>query len=161
MTNPLRPSFQPFASPRRLGLVLLAWVALAGVHALLLGLALRKIGAVGGAALFYVPRAVAWAALTPLIAGVDAWLRARRPSAPSALATHVAALVAVGVADTIVRRGIIVALGERSMVPWSATLLYYADWTVVGYLVVVVAARTVAAHDAFVARERQTLALEA
>src|SRR5205085_6757286 len=91
----------------------------------------------------------------------DAWLRARRVSAPQAVAAHLVTLGLVGVSDTVVRRGIVAALGLKSMVPWSATLLYYADWTVVGYLVVVVVARAVAAHDAFVARERQTLALEA
>src|SRR5436190_1599535 len=127
MTTRHRLAPEPFHSARRMALVALAWLALAIVHSLLLGVAEHRLGAVGQAALFYVPRALAWALLTPMIASVDARLRIRRPAVPAMLAGHLAALGAVGLADTVARRAILAAFGSASMVPWQATLLYYAD----------------------------------
>ncbi len=74
---------------------------------------------------------------------------------------HAIGLLICGLLDALVRRGVSTMLGATPAIPWYGTLLYYADRTAVGYLAIVLLTRTLAAHDRFIARQQQSLSLQA
>lgn len=137
------------------------WLSFAWIQAaLLVGSASgpRESGALFA---FYGAIGIAWTVLTIPVAALTHALGSRRVGLAGAATAHLIGLLVCGLADTFVRRAATAALGDPFVIPWYGTLLYYADRTFVGYVVIVVLSRTLDAHDAVVARTRNALALEA
>jgi two-component system, LytTR family, sensor kinase len=149
-------SRQPFRTvPRLLGAAV-GWLALALMQAALLASVVGP-SRPGAVLALHVVIALAWVTMTPIVAA----LTQPRLALPLAAVRHLLLLLAAGLVDTIARRAMIDALGGALALPWYGTLLYYADRTFVSYLLVVLVSRTLDAHDLFVARQRQALALQA
>jgi signal transduction histidine kinase len=102
---------------------------------------------------------LAWAGLT---LAIGAWMApADEDGTARRLGRHVLALLICGLVDTLVRRVVATAIGSTMVIPWYGTLLFFADRTFVQYVAIVLITRTFAAHDRFVARRQQSLALQA
>ena len=109
--------------------------------------------------LLYGAIGASWATLTFFV-GVRLLPEADERPGPTFL-RHAIGLLICGLLDALVRRIVSTMLGSTPAIPWYGTLLYFADRTAVGYLAIVLLTRTLAAHDRFIARQQQSLSLQA
>jgi two-component system LytT family sensor kinase len=150
--HPLTRGYRPFV-------IAAAWLAFHLLQAATLGATDPQPDRIRQLLLLYGAIGVAWAALTFFVGvrllpdGGDRW-------GPRVL-RHAIGLLICGLLDTLVRRIASTMLGATPVIPWYGTLLYFADRTAVGYLAIVLLARTLAAHDRFIARQQQSLSLQA
>ena len=76
------------------------------------------------------------------------------------IAAHLPMLLAVAAANTALRRALVVAAGQSLIVPYSITALYYADLTILAYLIAVWSARVLDEQPQLERREREAEILQ-
>ncbi len=145
------------SAPLRFGMVVGGWLALALMQAAMLASVAGSARRAGELLALHVALGLTWALMTPFVAAAT---RGRR-WIPAAFARHVFVLLAAAFVDTMARRAMVSALGGAAVLPWYGTMLYFADRTFASYLLIVVVARTLEAHDQFIMQQRQALALQA
>lgn len=142
-------------------LLFAGWSAFGGVGALMDTVVMSATGA-GTITffLYYLPLAWVWAALTPAIGWWSRVVAERISSRWLRMVAHVPPLLVATVIHSVARRDLVQVFGGMPRVPFEATMLYFADLTIVSYLAAVWAARTLDAMDRLRDRERQTQELQ-
>lgn len=151
----------PFSNPRRIALVLAAWVVVSCVQGIaLLG---SNLAVTRGLAVlaYYASMGLAWGLLAVAIGRMILAFDQRRIEVSSRIAGYVVALLICALIDTAVRRTGGALLGGQSVLPWYGTMLFFADFTIVSYAAAVLLARSLIFHDRFIRRQRRSLVLEA
>jgi two-component system, LytTR family, sensor kinase len=145
---------------RNWSIVLAAWLTFGAAQALFESALQRSsLGTLWRRVVIALVLATLWSAITY---GLGAWLHVSRTVIRSRrwrIATHLPLVLAVGIVLTGARRVLVLLLGGSLGVPFEATLLYFADLTLMSYVAAIMIARTVEVHDALMARERRTLRL--
>ena len=142
---------------RRPLVVILAWLTFGLLQAA--SMASIDPSSTGDYVLFHGAIALVWAILT---LGVGGWMLSDPAESWVARALrHALGLLICALIDTLIRRVLASLLGSAPTLPWYGTLLYFADRSFVGYVAIVLVTHTLAAHDRFVARQRQSLSLRA
>jgi len=151
------------AWPRTVILLFAAWLAffcLLGVVSIALSprSAERMIGFVG----IQVATAVLWTALTIAIAAYHRWLRAIAPNVFVIAAAHVAGLAGAACVDAGGTHAAIALISPAATsMPLAQMIVYYFDFDVVAYLVVIAGTEVFLAMRALIARQRLAERLEA
>ncbi len=140
--------------------VVAAWVAFAVVQASLMHWVRPAAGGWIAAFTFYATLALFWSAVTPVVVWWHRRLSARTSSITARIVAHLPLAAAVAVLDAVVLRTVVRAMGSPAVVPFPATLIYYADMVAVSYVAIVLAAEALAAHAALTRRTRHTARLE-
>ncbi len=148
---------------RTAALLLGAWVALFGLEAAMsIAIAPRSTAAAMSLIEIDVGIAVLW---TMLSVGIDAWHRRARALAPSMsalVAMHVPTLIIATLIDCVIARYLIeVFTHAPPAAPFMATVVYYADFDIVSYLVVVAVSEALLIRRAALARQQFATQLEA
>jgi two-component system LytT family sensor kinase len=107
-----------------------------------------------------LPLAWLWAVLTPAIGKWNRWLGQRVPNAVLRVALHLPTLALVALARAFVLRTLTETFGGTLTVPFSVTLLYFLDLTVIGYVAAVWASYAMDARRRLLDQQRRTHALE-
>ncbi|MEO5580156.1 MAG: histidine kinase [Gemmatimonadaceae bacterium] len=137
---------------------LMVWTTLAVAQAsLILALGTGKAPATGVIAL-YIAQAITWAAITVMVLRVSRCVE-RMPIRAGALAVHILAALAAAVADAVVRRAIADLMLSGNAVSFFHTLLFFADTSVLSYVLAVWLGKAVEARDALIAQTQRELAL--
>jgi hypothetical protein len=106
--------------------------------------------------------AVLWALLS---AGIGQWhkrIRALTSNAPVLFACHIPTLIALGIIDSWASRFVAVHWqGAKSLLPFAATMVYFADFDIVSYLAIIAVAETLLVRAAIAERQRLAKRLEA
>lgn len=108
----------------------------------------------------FMPRAWLWVALTPVIGKWDRWLRRRAYSVPGMVLGHIPLFLAASLLETAFRRTILQLESMPAVVPFYATLLYFADIVAVNYVAALMLSRVVEAEHQLRRRERRTAVLK-
>ena len=148
--------------PSRWLLLLVGWTLFGALQAALGTVLMSRTNeAIAWLVGYYLPLAWVWAAVTPAIGWWSRAVRRRTGSLALRVVAHLPTLLCAALLNGAVRRWLTTRLGEGVVVPFEATLLYFADMTVASYLAAVWASRLLDARLRFVERKRRTHALEA
>lgn len=142
-------------------LVLTAGWSLFGVLQALTSTVLRSESAGLGYAFlalvtFYLPLALAWAVLTPVIGISAQCIKRAVPSLWARILVHLPLVLAAAALHTALRRALIAAAGNALTIPFHVTLLYFADLTIASYIAAVWAWRVLDTSATLSAKERYT-----
>jgi hypothetical protein len=111
-------------------------------------------------AILFTTLAVVWTIMTPIIIGTLKRVRDSASSLPALIVAHGALYLLLVAADTLTRRLVVFAVTGTNAFPLSATLLFFADMTAVGYAAMVIFADMVEANEAAARQARYELALK-
>ena len=137
-----------------------AWLLFGAVQALLYaGLAAGGLDELLASLGLYETIALYWVVVTLAVVRLRFVLGSRGWSGAARALAHLAFFVIVALLNATLQRTAIALLGGALSVGFIATLLYYADVTLVCYVAAVMLARARDAHGLLVRRERQALAL--
>lgn len=149
-------------APSRWLFLIAGWTLFGALQALLPTVQRSQLGGPGALPqllAFHLPLAWIWVLFTPVVGLWSRVVASRWSNVALQLASHLPLVVVIALAHTWFRRELLRWLGSPPAVGFDTTLLFYADLTIVAYVVAAWASRTLEIDAALLRQERRTIEL--